>query len=49
MEHIGGGSKADRKILLRIFSGHVDFRNRAEEEKFKVNQKDKGDTVRATE
>ena len=36
---IGYDSKAARKILLRNLSGHSAFRNKAEEEKFKANQK----------
>ena len=37
--YVGEESKADRKILLRNLSGHAAFRNLAEEEKFKANQK----------
>lgn len=44
---IGNGSKAARKILLRNLSGHSAFRNKAEEEKFKANQKAKRDAAKA--
>ena len=44
---IGNESKAQRKILLRNLSGHSAFRNKAEEEKFKANQKAKRDAVKA--
>lgn len=37
--YIGEESKADRKILLRNLSGHSAFRNQAEADKFKANQK----------
>ena len=45
--YIGEESKADRKILLRNLSGHAAFRNNAEEEKFKANQKAKRDAAKA--
>ena len=41
------GGKAARKILLRNLSGHSAFRNKAEEEKFKANQKAKRDAAKA--
>lgn len=44
---IGNDSKAARKILLHNLSGHSAFRNKAEEEKFKANQKAKRDAVKA--
>lgn len=44
---IGNDSKAARKILLRNLSGHSAFRNKAEEEKFKANQKAKRDAAKA--
>lgn len=44
---IGNDSKADRKILLRNLSGHSAFRNKAEEEKFRANQKTKRDAAKA--
>lgn len=44
---IGNDSKADRKILLRNLSGHSAFRNKAEEEKFRANQKAKRDAAKA--
>lgn len=43
---IGNGSKAARKILLRNLSGHSAFRNKAEEEKFRANQKAKRDAAK---
>lgn len=45
--YIGNDSKAARKILLRNLSGHSAFRNKAEEEKFKANQKAKRDAAKA--
>lgn len=44
---IGDESKAARKILLRNLSGHSAFRNKAEEEKFKANQKAKREAAKA--
>ena len=44
---IGNDSKAARKILLHNLSGHSAFRNKAEEEKFKANQKAKRDAAKA--
>ena len=44
---IGDDSKAARKILLRNLSGHSAFRNKAEEEKFKANQKAKREAAKA--
>ena len=44
---IGDDSKATRKILLRNLSGHSAFRNKAEEEKFKANQKAKREAAKA--
>jgi hypothetical protein len=44
---IGADSKTERKILLRNLSGHSAFRNKAEEEKFKANQKAKRDAAKA--
>ena len=44
---IGNDSNAARKILLHNLSGHSDFRNKAEEEKFKANQKAKRDAAKA--
>ena len=44
---IGNDSKAARKILLRKLSGHSAFRNKAEEGKFKANQKAKRDAAKA--
>ena len=44
---IGNDSKAARKILLRNLSGHSAFRNKAEEEKFRANQKAKRDAAKA--
>ena len=44
---IGDDSKAARKILLRNLSGHSAFRNKAEEEKFRANQKVKRDAAKA--
>ena len=44
---IGSDSKAARKILLRNLSGHSAFRNKAEEEKFRANQKAKHDAAKA--
>ena len=43
---IGNDSKAARKILLRNLSGHSAFRNKAEEEKFRANQKAKRDAAK---
>ena len=47
MSFIGDDSKAARKILLRNLSGHSAFRNKAEEEKFRANQKAKHDAAKA--
>lgn len=47
--YVGSDSKADRKILLRNLSGHAAFRNKAEEEKFKANQKAKRDAAKAAQ
>lgn len=44
---IGNDSKAARKILLRNLSGHSAFRNKAEEEKFRANQKAKRNAAKA--
>ena len=44
---IGSDSKEARKILLRNLSGHSAFRNKAEEEKFRANQKAKRVTAKA--
>ncbi len=44
---IGNDSKAARKILLHNLSGHSAFRNKAEEEKFRANQKTKRDAAKA--
>ncbi|MGN0802992.1 MAG: virulence protein [Candidatus Faecivicinus sp.] len=44
---IGDESKAARKILVRNLSGHSAFRNKAEEEKFKANQKAKREAAKA--
>ena len=44
---IGNDSKAARKTLLRNLSGHSAFRNKAEEEKFRANQKAKRDAAKA--
>ncbi len=46
---IGADSKAERKILLRNLSGHSAFRNKAEEEKFKANQKAKRNAAKAAQ
>ena len=46
---IGNDSKAARKILLRNLSGHSAFRNKAEEEKFKANQKAKRNAAKAAQ
>ena len=46
---VGKDTKAERKILLRNLSGHSAFRNKAEEEKFKANQKAKRDAVKAAQ
>ena len=46
---IGADSKTERKILLRNLSGHSAFRNKAEEEKFKANQKAKRDAAKAAQ
>jgi len=46
---IGNDSKAERKILLRNLSGHSAFRNKAEEEKFKANQKAKRNVAKAAQ
>ncbi len=37
--YIGDENKVDRKILLRNLSGHSAFRNQADADKFKANQK----------
>ena len=47
--YVGNNSKAARKILLCNLSGHAAFRNKAEEEKFKVNQKAKRDAAKAAQ
>lgn len=47
--YVGNDSKAARKILLRNLSGHAAFRNKAEEEKFKANQKAKRDAAKAAQ
>lgn len=44
---IGDDSKAARKTLLRNLSGHSAFRNKAEEDKFRANQKAKRDAAKA--
>ena len=44
---IGNDRKAARKILLQNLSGHSAFRNKAEEEKFRANQKAKRDAAKA--
>jgi hypothetical protein len=46
---IGADSKTERKILLRNLSGHSAFRNKAEEEKFRANQKAKRDAAKAAQ
>ena len=46
---IGADNKAERKILLRNLSGHSAFRNKAEEEKFRANQKAKRDAAKAAQ
>ena len=46
---IGADRKTERKILLRNLSGHSAFRNKAEEEKFKTNQKAKRDAAKAAQ
>ncbi len=46
---IGNDSKSERKILLRNLSGHSAFRNKAEEEKFRANQKAKRDAAKAAQ
>ncbi len=46
---IGADSKTERKILLRNLSGHSAFRNKAEEEKFRANQKAKRDAATAAQ
>lgn len=46
--YIGEDSKADRRILLHNLSGHAAFRNQAEEDKFKANQKAKRDAAKTT-
>ena len=46
---IGNESKTERKILLRNLSGHSAFRNKAEDEKFKANQKAKRDAAKAAQ
>ena len=46
---IGNDSKAERRILLRNLSGHSAFRNKAEEEKFKANQKAKRNAAKAAQ
>ena len=45
--YVGNESKVARKTLLRDFSGHTSFRIKAEEEKFKANQKAKRDAKAA--
>ena len=47
--YVGNDSKAARKILLRNLSGYAAFRNKAEEEKFKANQKAKRDAAKAAQ
>ena len=47
--YVGNDSKVARKTLLRNLSGHAAFRNKAEEEKFKANQKAKRDAAKATQ
>lgn len=47
--YIGNESKAERKILLQRLSGHAAFRNAAEEERFKANQKAKREAAKAAE
>ena len=49
LSYVGNDSKADRKILLRNLSGHAAFRNKAEEEKFKANQRAKRDAAKAAQ
>jgi len=39
--------KADRKILMENLSGHVAFRTKADEEKWKARQQEKRDALRA--
>lgn len=39
--YIGNERKAERKILLRNFSGYSDFRNQAEADKFKPTHRQK--------
>lgn len=46
---IGADSKTERQILLRNLSGHSAFRNKAEEEKYKANQKAKRDAAKAAQ
>lgn len=46
---IGADNKTERKILLRNLSGHSAFRNKAEEEKFRANQKAKRDAAKAAQ
>ena len=46
---IGTDSKTERKILLRNLSGHSAFRSKAEEKKFKANQKAKRDAAKAAQ
>ncbi len=45
--YVGNDRKAARKILLRNLSGHSAFRNKAEEKKFRANQKAKRDAAKA--
>lgn len=47
--YVGNNSKTARKILLRNLSGHSAFRNKAEEEKFKANQKAKRNAAKAAQ
>ena len=44
--YIGEEHKAERKILLSRLSGHSAFRNQAEEDKFRANQKARRDEAR---
>ena len=39
--------KADRKILMENLSGHVAFRTKADEEKWKARQQEKREALRA--
>ena len=43
----GDEYKADRKILMENLSGHVAFRTKADEEKWKARQQEKRDALRA--